>query len=157
MVSIEIELFTYSTIEQFYNSRCAIIPNEIGVYIVVAPESFIVEFINQTTAINEYHEKNLLYPAEDLKMKFSETDHKILYIGKAGGEINRLRQRIKQYVRYGYHEVENHRGGRAIWQIKNNRKLLLGYFVCNNPETIERELLSEYYNKNGTYPVANWI
>lgn len=90
-------------------------------------------------------------------MKFNKANQKVLYIGKAGGERNRLRQRIKQYVRYGYHEVKNHRGGRAIWQVNNNKQLLLGYFLCDNPKIKERELLLEFHNKSGTYPVANWV
>lgn len=59
--------------------------------------------------------------------------------------------------RYGYKEAENHRGGRAIWQIENSEELLLGYRSCENPEAKEREMLKEYYEKYGTFPVANWV
>lgn len=80
-----------------------------------------------------------------------------MYIGKAGGERNKLRQRVRQYIRYDFGEVENHRGGRAIWQIDNSKELLLGYCACENSEAKERELLEQYYKKYKTLPVVNWI
>lgn len=79
-----------------------------------------------------------------------------MYIGKAGGDVNRLKQRIRQLIRYGYGKVQNHRGGRAIWQIANNRHLLIRYIECNNPEITETKLLVKYQEKYGVLPVANW-
>ena len=79
-----------------------------------------------------------------------------MYIGKAGGAMNKLHNRIMQYVKHGYGEAKNHRGGRAIWQIDDNKNLLLGYYVCENPEAEEHRLLVEYFNKYGKLPLANW-
>lgn len=154
---LNFEEFTYQTIEALYNDNCSMIPSEKGIYIVIVHDTFNVEFSDQTTAITEFGGKSLLYPIDNLKLKFDKTDEKILYIGKAGGERNKLRQRIRQYIRYGYKEVQNHRGGRAIWQIYNNRQLLLGYSACENPETKERELLAWFNEKYDTFPVANWV
>lgn len=69
---------------------------------------------------------------------------------------NKLKQRIMQYVRYWYGEINNHRVGRAIWQIVNNKNLLLGFIECYNPEKIEKELLERYESKYKVLPVANW-
>lgn len=69
---------------------------------------------------------------------------------------NTLNRRIRQFVSYGFCEADNHRGGRAIWQIDNNKKLILGYYECNNARIIERDELINYKEKYGTYPVANW-
>jgi hypothetical protein len=154
---LNLEQFTYQTIEALYNNGCSLIPNEKGVYMLVVPDTFNVEFSDQTTAITEFDGKSLLYQISSLKIKFEKTDKKILYIGKAGGERNRLRQRIRQYIRYGYKEVKNHRGGRAVWQINNCKLLLLGYCPFENPEDKERELLENYFERYGTLPVANWI
>jgi hypothetical protein len=52
--------------------------------------------------------------------------------------------------------VDNHRGGRAIWQIENNKDLLIGYFLCNSPESKEKELLKIYKGQYGVLPLANW-
>ncbi|MCX7749212.1 MAG: hypothetical protein N2645_20305 [Clostridia bacterium] len=149
--------FTYQTIEALYNDGCSEIPNKKGIYIVIAPDTFCVKFTDQTTAINCFRVSNLLYPVENLKTKFEKTDKRTLYIGKAGGVRNKLRQRIRQYIRYGFKEAENHRGGRAIWQIENCKQLLLGYRSCENPEAKERELLAWFNEKYGTFPVANWV
>lgn len=52
-------------------------------------------------------------------------------------------------------EANNHRGGRAIWQIENSNDLLVGYLICNNPEEKEKELLIGYLNQFGVLPVGN--
>lgn len=132
------------------------IPNEKGIYIVMVPKSFNVRFLESTTAIDVFHGRCLLYPACVLETKYNHTDKRILYVGKAGGEKNKLRQRIKQYVNYGYGEASNHRGGRAIWQIENNQRLLIGFHICEDPREKEKRLLSDYFNLYGTFPVANW-
>lgn len=132
------------------------VPDEKGIYAVLVPDLFEVQFLDDTTAIKTYRGKNLLYPASDLRTKYNSSDRKLLYIGKAGGESNKLRQRIRQYVKYGCGEANNHRGGRAIWQIRNNHQLLIGYCMCDEPETKESASLAEYFNQYGTFPVANW-
>lgn len=154
---LDFRQFTYMTIEALYKDRCSAVPNEKGIYIVMVPDDFDIVFSDQNTALNEFKGKNLLYPSENLRLKFDKSDKKVLYIGKAGGKRNKLHQRIRQYILYGFKEAENHRGGRAIWQIDNNKQLLLGYYPCENPETKERELLKQYYVQYGTLPVANWV
>ena len=49
-----------------------------------------------------------------------------------------------------------HRGGRAIWQLKNNKKLLIEIEPCEKPREKERQFLIEYYEKYNSYPYANW-
>lgn len=152
-----IKMFSkFETIEELYNCKNKNIPNEAGVYVVVKPKDMDLVFINNTTALNEYNGKNMLYSADILKAKYEKTDKIILYIGKAGGANNRLKQRIRQLVKYGYKEGSNHRGGRAMWQIENNKKLIVGYFVCDKPEKEKQELLLDYKIRYGEFPVANW-
>lgn len=115
-----------------------------------------IKFSMDTTAIKEYSNKSMIYDMGLLNDKFDKSDNEILYIGKAGGKKNKLKQRIRQYVRYGYGEVNNHRGGRAIWQIADSKSLLLGFIECDNPEKIEKELLEEYESKYKVLPIANW-
>lgn len=78
-----------------------------------------------------------------------------MYIGKANGRGG-LRQRVLQYVKYGWGTAVNHKGGRAIWQVKDYPLLLLEYEACENCEQREHELLAAYKKENGTYPLANW-
>ena len=155
----------YELNEQFNNGSLSI-PNKNGYYIVYLPENFEIRLKSQTDAVESYVKKgktfNLVYPLEKLNSKLeavqciNEKEYRdIMYIGKAEGK-NGLRQRIIQFVAYGYKVSNNHRGGRAIWQIENNKSLLLDYFICKNAEARERELLNEFMQKYHTYPFANW-
>jgi len=143
------------SIKQIYEDGFAKIPDAKGIYIVFKPENMHIKFLPFTTALKEYKDKNMLYDVDILNSKYEKSDKLILYIGKAGG-TNKLRKRIRQLIRYGYNEVENHRGGRAIWQIEDNRNLFVGYIMCKDPENTEKKLILDYYTKNSVLPVANW-
>jgi hypothetical protein len=81
----------------------------------------------------------------------------LLYIGKAKKSSGRgLRKRITEFVKYGYSMVNNHRGGRAIWQLDNNKELLIKVIECDNPKIVERNELIKYKEIYGEYPFANW-
>ena len=71
-------------------------------------------------------------------------------------EINALRQRVRQYIKYGWGAAANHKGGRAVWQVENFPILLLDYEVCEDCEQREHELLAAFKRENGVYPLANW-
>jgi hypothetical protein len=114
-----------------------------------------IVFSASTSAIAEYNGRTMLYNRDLLQAKSENSDKDILYIGKAGGKNNRLRKRIKQYLKYGIKEANNHMGGRAIWQLQNNKELLIKYLECDNPEDKERELLQNYLDAYGVLPVAN--
>lgn len=146
----------FYSIEQLYNTNFSCIPDKKGIYIVKKSKEMKIQFSIDTTAIKEYSNKSMIYNIGLLNDKFNESDKEILYIGKAGGNKNKLKQRISQYVRYGYGEVNNHRGDRAIWQIADSKSLLLGFMECDNLEKNEKELLEEYESKYEVLPVANW-
>ena len=67
-----------------------------------------------------------------------------------------LRQRVQQYIKYGWNTAANHKGGRAVWQVENFPILLLEYEVCEDCEQREHELLAAFKRENGVYPLANW-
>jgi len=142
-------------INNLYDYGVSNIPNEKGIYMVLKPKKMSINILSTTTAIEKYEDKSMIYDAIKLNTKYERTDKTVLYIGKAG-DNNKLRGRIRQLVRYGYREVDNHRGGRAIWQIENNKDLLIGYFLCNSPESKEKELLKIYKGQYGVLPLANW-
>ena len=93
------------------------------------------------------------YCVEDLEAKRVSSD--ILYIGKANGKGG-LFQRLRQYMRYGFDAGNNHRGGRAIFQVEGYENLICRWCVCENCEDNERLLLESFKRKYGTYPTANW-
>lgn len=144
--------FTIFTIAELYTSSCSEVSTENGIYAVIAPEDFEVRFTDTTTALAWFRGKSLLYPKELLVQKYSALQqNRLLYIGKAQRKKG-LQKRILEYVKYGFGETNNHRGGRAIWQIKNAEKLMLGYRVTPTPESMETKLLLQYKSKFGEYP-----
>lgn len=139
------------TLHELWCNGCRSVPNAPGIYWVFTPEGMPVCFSEQTERF-----KAKIYPAKTLQEKYEScTDKSILYIGKAEGKRG-LRQRLKQYMDYGQGKGNIHAGGRAIWQISDCGLLLLAYEVCENAGERERQLLQEYREKNGSYPLANW-
>ena len=142
---------TVSTLEELHRTKCSSLPCQPGIYRVLAPEKLPISFIEGSDNLRAKG-----YPAAILEQKYGQcTDKTVLYIGKANGRGG-LRQRVLQYVKYGWGTAVNHKGGRAIWQVKDYPLLLLEYEVCENCEQREHELLAAYKKENGTYPLANW-
>ena len=129
------------TLQELCCNDCHSVPEVPGVYWVFAPEGMAIRFSEQ-----EYRPKAKIYPAKKLQEK---------YEGCAEGKRG-LRQRLKQYMDYGRGNGNIHAGGRAVWQISDCGLLLLAYEACENAGERERQLLQEYREKNGSYPLANW-
>ena len=151
----EAEVFSWSdpvTFEELYKSRCSGVSENHGVYRVTWPGYNSLELRSHlmNTSAPPYGIELLQKKYENCKNK------KLLYIGKAGGEKG-LKQRLRQYVLYGYNESKVHKGGRAVWQIEDAQELLVEYACVDNPEAAEKYLLKQYkHQNNGVFPLANW-
>lgn len=140
-----------TTLQTLYHYGCNCVPEVPGVYWVLRPEGMTIHFTEHT-----YNRSAKLYPVERLSNKYKDcADQEVLYIGKADGKKG-LRQRLKQYMNYGWDHATNHKGGRAIWQIEDAGLLLLAFEECEDAEAREKQLLADYKAKNGSYPLANW-
>ena len=140
-----------TTLQTLYSCGCDCIPEGSGVYRVLRPEGMPIRFTEHT-----YNHSAKLYPVEVLPHKYEDCkDQETLYIGKADGKSG-LRQRLKQYMNYGWDKATNHKGGRAIWQIEGAEFLLLTFEECEDARVREKQLLADYKAKNGSYPLANW-
>ena len=140
-----------TTLQTLYRSECENIPETSGVYWVLRPVGMPIRFTEQI-----YNRSASLYSAEMLSSKYLNCENQeVLYIGKADGKKG-LRQRLKQYMNYGWNNATNHKGGRAIWQIEDAGLLLLAYEECEDGRIREKQLLADYKAKNGSYPIANW-
>jgi len=138
-------------LQTLYSLECACVPEASGIYWVLRPEGMPIRFTEQA-----YNTSAKLYPVEMLSRKYRDCiDQEILYIGKADGKKG-LRQRLKQYMNYGWNRATNHKGGRAIWQIEDAGLLLLAFEECEDAEAREKQLLADYKAKSGSYPLANW-
>ena len=140
-----------TTLQTLYRSECENIPETSGVYWVLRPVGMPIRFTEQI-----YNRSASLYSAEMLSSKYLNCENQeVLYIGKADGKKG-LRQRLKQYMNYGWNNATNHKGGRAIWQIEDAGLLLLAYEECEDARAREKQLLADYKAENGCYPLANW-
>ena len=92
------------------------------------------------------------YDVNDLQDRFNASGkNEILYIGKA----KKLEKRIKQYIKFGLNQVNNHKGGRSIFQIKDYDQLYIEIIACENCECVEKSMLIGFRNQFGTLPMAN--
>lgn len=139
------------TLQSLHDTACAEIPEQRGIYFIHVPQGMEIRF--QSTAINHHAP---FYDTTVLREKYHNCGNQtVLYIGKASGKKG-LRQRIRQYMKYGWNEAVNHKGGRAIWQVEHAERLLLTFEVCPNADAREHQLLKEFRQKYRTLPLANW-
>lgn len=139
------------TPKDLYDTSCAEIPDKTGVYFVLVPQGMDIRF--RPTAVNRHAP---FYGEDVLLEKYRKCGNKTIpYIGKASGKKG-LHQRLRQYMKYGWNEAVNHKGGRAIWQIEHAENLLLTYEACEEADVREHSLLKEFRDKYDTLPLANW-
>lgn len=138
-----------ATIQMLLETKCGEVPCENGVYFV--------ESASETLCFlpNAAEETIPAYPAHALQAKWEAGDHRCLYIGKAARQGG-LKKRLWEYVGYGYGLKKNHRGGRAVWQVRDFGNLTIRWEIVPDTNQTEHELLCYYKSIYGTYPVANW-
>ena len=123
------------------------IPKESGIYRVLNLEGIPITFLDYST-----NSKFKAYPISKLQDKYIKTNEsKLLYIGKA---VN-LHKRIKQYIEYGLNLIDNHKGGRSIFQIKDYKNLYIEVLLCDRCECVEKNMLIGYKEHYKELPVAN--
>ena len=120
------------------------VPNESGIYFVISLND-IKEIEIKKNFLYKIEAKGKFKPFSDLNEKFNKVKNnknaKIVYIGKADGEKNKLHDRIvKQYMGTKY----NHAGGRAIWQIEGVENFYLAWIEEKNAHQIESDLIQAY-------------
>lgn len=130
---------------------------ELGVYKVFLPDDFVLKFRTTTDAtgdVDNVKSLELLKKRWDLIQSSPVGGGKnIIYIGTTAKQS--LGKRVKQFAKYGYGECNNHRGGYPIWQIENNKQLLVEIYPCEDPVGKETELLDAYIDLYGTEPIGN--
>lgn len=147
----------FSTVDDLMNSRCKNVPTDQGVYLVLYPLSVPPSFLNESVG-GHFKRKNPTVPTADLKSKWVSNTI-VVYIGKAGGASSgaTLKSRLTQYMRFGMGEPVGHWGGRYIWQIENNRSLLVCWksLTDTEPRDFESRLIDAFVQEYGVLPFAN--
>jgi len=140
----------FRRIEDLHASECRDVPSESGIYIVVLPEAFEVRFLDQSPA-GHFNGKDPTRPRSFLEARWvPDTD--LLYVGSSKG----MKERIIKFLCFGVERKPvAHWGGRLIWQIADSCDLLIGWRQCNDHETAEKKLLTDFEATYGPLPFAN--
>lgn len=143
------------TFEELRLGALKSIPRCSGIYKVYIPHNFIVKFRSDSDAP---YTKNQLKDVDVLQKKWTKIcenpgyEDGLVYIGKS----TNLRRRLSEFVRTGYGEAINHYGGSSIFQLENNKQLLIKIFECENCEDREANEIDFYMNFRKVLPLANW-
>jgi len=148
----------FLTIGQLYRSDCLEVPDEPGVYVVLARGEAPHGFRSRSTA-PPWRGQDPTLSAEGLAARWIQ-DAELLYVGRAPGPgvRNRLRQRIKRFLRFGHGRVVAHWSGRVIWQLEESSRLEVAWRTCGDAEEaarLEAEVLSRFERQHGAAPYAN--
>ncbi len=157
---VELGYIEFATIDKLQtakkngdNKGCRDIPKGTGVYAVVKPTAFAPRFLDKAG-------RPVLacaYPVHDLKDRWVDGVD-VLNFGKAESRSSDLRIRIRQYVLFGLGKVENHVGGRAIWQLDGAGDLEIGYLETRDlgipAEFLECAFATAFWRATGQAPFA---
>lgn len=159
-------LTEYVTLKQYKINKASVetkLPNVKGVYFVIYPNEWPEGLFLNKESGEEFVGGNPFESHEKLWDNWvDEAD--ILYIGQTGGTTNSgssqkrtLKKRITELMRFGKKEVDNHRGGRYLWQHKKSDDFRVYWYPCTteNPVSLKTELLADFEQVYHKKPFAN--
>ena len=146
----------FKKISHLMETACNDVPLRKGVYLVCFSNDRF-EFLDKSVG-GHFRGKDPTVGIAVLKAKWVDGTM-VLYIGKAGGGNikSTLRVRLKQYIKFGQGKNIGHKGGRYIWQLSNNRELLICWKTLSDedPRQYEKSLIDEFKIQYGKLPFAN--
>lgn len=128
------------------------VPQKKGVYVIIRTSMDAPTFCKVGTG-GFFKGKDPNINIEELAQKWRHSNNKILYVGRANYDddnpkvakcASTLKSRLKEYMRFGHGKKVGHKGGRYIWQLADAKELDVWYKVCDNPQTVESELIKKY-------------
>lgn len=142
------------TVEDLYKKCFRSIPTIPGIYVVLRFDS--MEEPGEQNTGGKFNGKDPTCRLEDVQKKWQVVSNaEVLYIGKA----TNLRDRIRKLIRFGKGEPSSHYGGRLLWHINSNEKLLVRWKALDyseSPKTLESNFLMAFQTANrGHLPFAN--
>lgn len=145
----------YATVKEL-KLQCKPIPTGKGIYCVFRDSNQKPEFLTIGTG-GTHDGRDLNYSVIALKDKWIENEN-LIYIGKT--DVS-LRQRIRTYMKFGSGKDVPHRGGRAIWQLKDSDDLIVAWKELPDSisaRDIESKMIKEFLEiHNDQLPFANWV
>ncbi len=135
LASLEQQGFVgFKKVSELMETRCAVVPAEEGVYVVLRESAEEPVFVEDGTG-GAFKGKNPNSPISTLKENWVE-DTEIVYIGMTR---DTLKRRLSAYMRFGQGEPVGHWGGRFIWQLKDSRDLVVCWKPMSAGDAAEEE------------------
>ncbi len=120
---------TLCPISRLHKTNSKGVTTNSGVYGVFVPAGFQVIINDNLPAEHPHRGLFDLFDAAELQEKFISGDGQTLYIGKS----DNLRSRLRQLVALCYGTGNAHRGGRAMWQLRDSKSLNVAWLECDDP------------------------
>lgn len=148
----------FFTIGQVHRESALGVPDARGVYVVLVRGDAPHELRPRSSA-PVWRGMDPAEPLEVLTPRWVDGASQ-LYVGAAAGPgvRNRLRQRIKRFLRFGHGKVVGHWAGRAIWQLREASRLVIAWRPCSDdddPRVLAQGLIGSFERAYGKPPFAN--
>lgn len=136
----------------------ALIPDTPGVYVVLRPGGPTPVFVDRSIA-GWFKGKDPTVDVRTLEARWVD-GAEVLYIGKADARKRGggLRQRIREYQRFGAGKPVGHTGGAYIWQLADSASLLIAWRATEPgeaPAGVEADMIDAFVLGYGALPFAN--
>jgi hypothetical protein len=130
------------------------VPKEPGVYVVLRESDVAPTFLN--TNPGGWFNGDPTVSHTELRFNWVRAAH-VIYIGKGAGAEG-IKQRLRQFLRFGSGHVVGHWGGRYVWQIERASDFVIAWKIVEsgqNARDVELQLFDDFERIYGTLPFAN--
>ncbi|WP_104175985.1 hypothetical protein [Arthrobacter sp. Y81] len=136
------------------------IPQAPGIFAVLKPEDFHVQFLAKSTA-GVFKKKDPSLTQAALAAEWVDGAD-VLYVGKAGpgSKGNRgLRRQVQEFMDFGQGKPPGHWDGRLIWQLANAKSLLIAWkeLPAGGLNQAEAKYHADFSGEFGRLPFANLV
>ena len=149
----------FSTVKRLRLTRCAEVPAQQGVYVVLRRGFVAPRFLERGSG-GVFKGKDPNVAVSVLQLAWVPTAI-VLYIGKAGGGKLKahLKERIDSLVQFGSGASAAHWGGRYLWQLSDAEDLVVCWKPTpgSDPRLVEKAMISDFEVTYGRRPYANRI
>jgi hypothetical protein len=149
----------FYTVKRLRSTRCAEVPAEQGVYVVLRRGFVAPRFLERGSG-GLFKGKDPNAAVSVLQLAWVATAI-VLYVGKAGGGKSKahLRERMDLLIQFGSGANVAHWGGRYLWQLADAEDLILCWKPTprSDPRSVEKAIISEFEATYGRRPYANRI
>ncbi|MEV7136101.1 hypothetical protein AB0N24_24895 [Arthrobacter sp. NPDC093128] len=136
------------------------IPQAPGIFAVLQPDGFQVQFLAKSTA-GVFKKKDPSLTQTALAAEWVDGAD-VLYVGKAGpgSKGNRgLRRQVQEFLDFGNGKPPGHWDGRLIWQLANAKSLLIAWkeLPAGGLNQAEAKYHADFRSEFGRLPFANLV